>query len=81
MEGDTPNGPTLGLGLIDWPNHVKALRAKWILNYLDPRQANWKQVLDAWFCRTNLGRAAVLSTIPKNKLTDGIFGASRLPPF
>ena len=74
-------GPHLGVGLLDWDNHVKALQAKWILNYLDARQAHWKQVLDAWFCRSNLGRAAVLSTIPTSKLTDGITGSSKLPPF
>ena len=33
--GDTPDGPKLGLGLLDWPHHVKALRAELILNYLD----------------------------------------------
>eukprot|EP00967_Tisochrysis_lutea_P074312 scaffold99776_cov46-Tisochrysis_lutea.AAC.3 len=30
-------------------NTIKALRAKWILNYLDARHAQWKQVLAAWF--------------------------------
>lgn len=38
-------------------------------------------MLDARFCRTNLGRAAVLSTIPTSKLTDGIAGTSKLPAF
>ena len=35
----------LGIGLLDWPNHVRALRAKWILNYLDAATAPLKQVL------------------------------------
>ena len=81
LKNTSEKGPHLGLGLLDWDNHVKALQAKWILNYLDARQAQWKQVLDAWFCRTNMGRAAVLSTIPANKLTDGITGTSKLPGF
>eukprot|EP00967_Tisochrysis_lutea_P060131 scaffold76827_cov32-Tisochrysis_lutea.AAC.1 len=81
MRNVSEKGPHLGLGLLDWDNHVKALQAKWILNYLDARQAQWKQVLDAWFCRTNMGRAAVLSTIPTSKLTDGITGAGKLPAF
>ena len=81
LKGDTEEGPHLGLGLLDWNNHVKALQAKWILNYLDARQAQWKQVLDAWFCRTSLGRAAVLAEVPAHKLIDGIKGRSRIPVF
>ena len=79
LKGASEKDPQLGLGLLDWDNHVKALQSKWILNYLDARQAQWKQVLDAWFCRTNIGRAAVLSTIHTSKLTDGITGPSKLP--
>eukprot|EP00967_Tisochrysis_lutea_P066058 scaffold85961_cov26-Tisochrysis_lutea.AAC.7 len=78
LKGDTEKGPHLGLGLLDWKNHVKALQAKWILNYLDARQAQWKQILDAWFCHTRLGRAAVLADVPAHKLTDGIKGRSKL---
>ena len=35
--------------------HTKTLQAKWILNYLDARQAQWKQVLDVRFSWTRLG--------------------------
>ena len=76
LKGDTTEGPHLGLGLLDWnwKNHVKAIQAKWMLNYMDARQAQWKQILDAWFCRTNLGRAAVVADVPTHKLTDGLKG-------
>ena len=71
---------TMGLGLLDWPSHVKALQAKWILNYLNARKALWKHGLDAWFCRTGLGRGAVLSTIPTKTLTGSIRGNQSSAP-
>lgn len=72
---------TLGLGLLNWPSHVKALQTKWILNYLNARKALWKHGLDAWVCRTGLGRGAVLSTIPTKVLTGSIRGNPALPVF
>jgi hypothetical protein len=52
----------LGIGLLDWPNHVRAFRAKWILNYLNAVIGPLKQVLDQWLARTRLGRRAALFT-------------------
>ena len=72
---------TMGTGLLHWTAHVKALQAKWILNYLNARRAVWKHALDAWFCRTGLGRGAVLSTIPPKTLTRSIRGNPALPAF
>eukprot|EP00967_Tisochrysis_lutea_P019540 scaffold22190_cov37-Tisochrysis_lutea.AAC.1 len=37
LKNASEEGSHLGLGLLDWDNHVKALQAKWILNYLLPR--------------------------------------------
>ena len=45
---------TMGIGLLHWTTHVRALQTKWILNYLNARKAIWKHALDAWFCRTGL---------------------------
>ena len=59
----------LGLGKIDWPAHAKALRARWGLRYLDPSQGPWKQVLDQWLTRSELGRGAILSSYPIAELT------------
>ena len=76
---------TMGTGLLQcqWTTHVKALQAKWILNYLNTRKAIWKHALelDAWFCRTGLGRGAVLSTVPMKTLTRSIRGNPALPAF
>ncbi len=43
---------------------MRALRAKWILNYLDAATGPWKQVLDQRLECTRLGRLASLSTYP-----------------
>jgi hypothetical protein len=36
-----------GLGALDWTEHVHAFQAEWILKYLHPGNAGWKDVLDA----------------------------------
>ncbi len=56
--------------LLDWSNHVRALSAKWILNYLDEATGPWKQVLDQWLARTRLGRRAALFAYP-TEILDG----------
>ncbi len=43
---------------------MRALRAKWILNYQDAATGPRKQVLDQWLARTRLGRRAALFTYP-----------------
>jgi hypothetical protein len=37
-----------GAGVMHWHSHVEAFYAQWILKYMDPRQAPWKEVLDYW---------------------------------
>jgi hypothetical protein len=39
-------GAALGIGLLDWPNHVKAMQVKWLLKYLDASTSSWKTILD-----------------------------------
>eukprot|EP00965_Chrysotila_dentata_P048098 1595470-Pleurochrysis_carterae.AAC.1 len=46
-----------GAGLLHIPSHIKAIHASWILRYLHPRVAQWKQVLDTWI---NIPRYAIL---------------------
>ena len=73
----------LGLGMLHWVSHVKALQSIIIFRYLDASQGAWKQVLDAWFGRSgNDGRGAVMSTCPISCLTKPIKqSASKLPSF
>jgi len=53
-----------GFGLMHWPSHVKAFRIHWILRYVDPRKAPWKQVLDHWIAkRYHIGRGILF--VPK----------------
>jgi hypothetical protein len=49
-----------------------AIRIKWLLNYIDSRQAPWKLVLDQWLNRTYMGRGAAFSTISIKTLTQHI---------
>ena len=58
----------LGLGILPWDEHCKAIRARWILRYLDATQGDYKQVLDSWFARYQEGRSSVFSTSPHMNL-------------
>jgi hypothetical protein len=74
-------GCSLGIGLLDWASHVKAMQARWLLKYLDASDSTWKKILDCWFARTSLGRAAVLSSIPMKTLIQSMRGNIALPTF
>ena len=51
-------------------SHIKAFKAQWIIRYLDPRDAPWKDVLDVWTqpvkpptpeLDTQIGRGVILT--------------------
>ena len=79
----TEHGRGLGLGLIHWDSHLRAIRTNWILKYLDSTLGPWKQILDQWFAKyTPIGRDHVLSALPTNYLTEMIgTGRPALPAF
>eukprot|EP00962_Isochrysis_galbana_P002587 scaffold702_cov119-Isochrysis_galbana.AAC.7 len=78
----TPKGgASLGVGLLDWNSHVKAMPVKWLLKYLDASVSTWKLILDCWFARTSLGRAAILTSLPAKILTKSMRGNIALPQF
>ena len=65
----TATGPRTrgGLGNMDWGEHVQAIKAQWIIRYLQPGDAAWKRILDSWILGDNKlrtkypeGRVAVL---------------------
>eukprot|EP00965_Chrysotila_dentata_P171471 5658899-Pleurochrysis_carterae.AAC.1 len=58
----------LGIGLLNFANHLRALQVNWILKYLDSSQAPWKSVLDKWLCRNTRDRGSVLQKIPTQEL-------------
>ena len=72
----------LGLGLLHWPSHVKAIQAQLITHYLSGTQSSWKLLLDNWFDRTPVGRGSVFATTPITDLikTTGDYKSS-LPPY
>ena len=73
----------LGLGMLHWVSHVKALQAIIMFRYLDASRGAWKQVLDAWFKRSGTdGRGIIMSTYPVRHLTASLTNRERkLPPF
>ena len=49
-----------GIGLLVWSEHLKSLRRKWALRYLNHERGAWKEVLDVWMCKGHtLGRGVV----------------------
>ena len=72
----------LGLGLLHWPSHVRAIQAQVMLHYLSGTRSSWKLVLDQWYNRTPEGRGVVFSTTPTKGITRPISTrASALPTF
>ena len=37
-----------GGGMIDLKSHITAFQARWILRYIEPREADWKLIFDHW---------------------------------
>ena len=46
-----------GVGVMDWSDHVDAVLASWILKYLHPAYASWKELLDYMLFRDANGHA------------------------
>ena len=59
----------LGLGLLDWNSHVKALQCKAVLQYLDATRSEYKLILDHWLARGSMGRGGICANVPILKLT------------
>ena len=62
-----------GLGLLHWPSHLMALKAKWCIRYLNPGKGIWKLLLDRWignqyYC----GRGALITTIEQEEMLSNI---------
>ena len=72
----------LGLSLLSWADHVKAIQAKAWLNYIDGTRGAWKDVLDQWVLKryASHGRGAVLLKDPEKKKMMKV-GSATLPPF
>jgi hypothetical protein len=46
-----------GVGVMDWSDHVDAVLASWVLKYLHPARASWKELLDHMLFRDANGHA------------------------
>ena len=68
----------LGLGLLHWQTHVRALHIKAALNYRDATTSEWKLILDQWIAKDRAeGRGAIFTTDPE----DFKHERKRLPTF
>jgi hypothetical protein len=59
-----------GLNNMSWADHVSAVQAEWMIRYLDPGRASWKDILDSWIlytaggkCKYPEGRAIILQNL------------------
>ena len=62
---------------MDWREHLRSLRKKWIQRYLDETQGAWKQVLDTWVTKGHaLGRGVLLGTGETNEAPNAFWDAA-----
>jgi len=65
-----------GAGLMHWHSHIIAFQLQWVLRYVDPRRAPWKQVLDHWIATPHhIGRK--ITFVPHQRDAKSL--ASHLP--
>ena len=70
----------LGVGLLNWGAHVKAITIKILQHYNDASMGEWKQVLDAWLGRTPDDRGAIFADYRiKDLITSNSGRVSHLP--
>ena len=59
----------LGVGLMSWCMHVKAIRVHWLAaRYMDATRGPWKQLLDLWLARFPEGKGTIFTTRPVKEL-------------
>ena len=80
-----PRKVDLGGGILDWEAHVEALQIHRLLKYRDASRGAWKQLLDIWLDREQLGRGAIFALHRAKDLTQSTHssssGESKLPKF
>jgi hypothetical protein len=45
-----------GIGIMTWEHHVEAVKAQWIVRYLQPGEAAWKSILDEFILKNKSGQ-------------------------
>ena len=61
-----------GAGILHWESHCKAFYASWIIRFLDPRRAPWKDVLRHWISDEYIHEAIILSSASDSDRTNEI---------
>ena len=49
-----------GGGIMHWESHCEAFYAQWMIRYLHPRKAPWKEIAGLWICEGTLGRGVIV---------------------
>ena len=68
----------LGLGLINWRTHVKAIQIKALLDYRNATRSDYKKILNEWI-EPNWGSDDMIFYNVKNKANSLRLGNSRAP--
>ena len=61
-----------------WASHCEAFYAQWMIRYLHPRKAPWKEIADLWLCEGTLGRGVIVSN---TDLTDTLNAIPNTAPY
>ena len=61
-----------------WESHCEAFYAQWMIRYLHPRKAPWKEIADLWICEGTQGRGVIVSNID---LTDTLNAIPNTAPY
>ena len=68
----------LGLGLINWRTHVKAIQIKALLDYRNATRSDYKKILNEWI-EPNWGSDDMILYNVRNKADSLRLGNSRAP--
>ena len=60
-----------GAGIMHWLSHCEAFYAQWMIRYLHPRRAPWKEILDHWL-HGHIGRAILVANVDREDILDKI---------
>ena len=62
-----------GAGIMHWQSHCEAFYAHWIIRYLHPRKAPWKDIASIWIDDAHIGPAIIMtSSVPDDDLMEDI---------
>ena len=55
-----------GAGIMHWSSHCEAFYAHWIVRFLHPRKAPWKEIVRYWIQDTYIGDAVLVADVDRD---------------